>query len=251
MPKDTGRNSKNNAPTTSTKHSVAAIYPPGPERCWCQGFGKGCGRPRSPRARKYHAAKEKEIRESTYDKLTRHICKRSLTLQFVEILALRQGNFPRASVDNLNNGEYQNIPGDPQDIAPMDNADPVPVREDQPHNPTMESQDHDTSYFDFDFGLSFSPGPEPGPSHASRDHQVFAVQPDSEPESEEESDAELEQDDYTRVYFEPDVGSEPEDTDEDDEEQQDPRLAQGEEARQLNIQRQLDDLGTYSICPLQ
>ena len=66
MPKAKAKKSKGNAPTASNDPSTAAGLPRGAERCWCLGFGIGCGLPRSARTRSRHARKQRKIRESIY-----------------------------------------------------------------------------------------------------------------------------------------------------------------------------------------
>ena len=68
MPKATGRNSKNNAPTTPGNRSAAARDLTGYEQCWCRGFNVGCGLVRTLRTRQRHAMKEIRMKEGNYDK---------------------------------------------------------------------------------------------------------------------------------------------------------------------------------------
>ncbi|SRR5258706_10718533 len=68
MPKATGRNSKKNAPTTSTNRSTAARHLPGYKWCWCHRFNVSCGLIRCLRMCQHHAVKGSMIREGKYDK---------------------------------------------------------------------------------------------------------------------------------------------------------------------------------------
>ena len=124
----------------------------------------------------------------------------------------------------------------------MDNIDSR-ADEDQPHDVMTGSQDNDILEFDLYMDHQYSPAPELGPSCVSQYCQVFNVGPQSEPESEEEVD----QGDSTYVWFLPDTVPDSKDTDEDDiicaACFEDPRVLLGEESHQLDVERQLDDLG--------
>jgi len=130
---------------------------------------------------------------------------------------------------------------------PVDDIDQGAAK-DQPHNAMTGSQDNDILGVDFHTDYQYAPTLEPGPSHVSRYHQVFNVEPQSESEPEEETEL----DEGTYVWFEPDIVPESEDTDEGDDEDdeihatcfEDPRVAQVEESCTLDVQRQLDDLGS-------
>ena len=116
------------------------------------------------------------------------------------------------------------------------------------HGATMGSNDDDITTLDFNDPYPVSPPPEPAPSRASRTCQVFEVEPDSEL-SEEEGEEEPGQDEDTYVWFLPDVGSEGDGDDGADRDDngaiEDPRLARGENGRQLDVERDIDDRGTY------
>ena len=95
--------------------------------------------------------------------------------------------------------------------------------------------------------LSYSPA-EPGPSHDLHNHQVFEVvccESNSEPEEEEEMD-DPEHNEENLVYFWPDVESEADDGNNNVcvTQLEDLRLVQGEEARQLEVEQEINDLGT-------
>ena len=139
----------------------------------------------------------------------------------------------------------------------------------QQYGVAVGSNDDEASAFDFDVDYPFSPPPEP--SRVSPAHQVFAVEPDTEPsrvsparqvfavepdtELDEEEDRVEEQGrgDDTYVWFQPDIESEGDGDDDDDDDDDDDNevrieestLARGEYARQLDVERDIDDLGTY------
>jgi len=115
----------------------------------------------------------------------------------------------------------------------------------QQHGVTTGSHYDDISMFDFNDNYPFSPPLEPGPLRVPRTHQVFKVEPDRELDEEGEGEEEPEQGEDTYVWFQPDVGSEGEGDDEDDEVWiEDPRLARGEDAHQLDVKWELDDIGS-------
>ena len=147
----------------------------------------------------------------------------------------------------------------------MDVVD-LAVSKDQPHDATTASQNDDTFEFEFNTGRTYSPAPEPGPSRVSHSHEVFNIMPQSESESEDDIE-----DDNSIVYawFKLDTVPRSKDTDKDADEDTDKdadedvdahegsdedidgagcfenlRVMQGEEAHQLDVQQQLDDLGS-------
>ena len=141
--------------------------------------------------------------------------------------------------------EYRgSTPGGPQDEGgPVDEVDLEPGGSQQDGATTGSHYDDIST---FDLNDLYSPPPEPGPSRVSRARQVFEVEPNSSLDEEEEGEEEPERGDDTYVWFRPDVGSEGEGDDADDEVCiEDRRLARGEDARQLDIEWELDDLGTY------
>jgi len=106
----------------------------------------------------------------------------------------------------------------------------------QQHGVTMGSHYDNISMFDFNDNYLFSPPPEPGPLRVPRARQVFEVEPDRELDKEGKGEEEPEQGEDTYVWFRPDVGSEGEGNDEDDEVWiEDPRLVHGEDAHQLDV----------------
>ena len=133
--------------------------------------------------------------------------------------------------------------------ALLDDVD-LRAGEDQLHDAMTGSQNHDTSEFDFQIDHHmYSPTPEAGPSRASHYCEVFNVKPQSESKSEEEieQDEGTYEDEDTHVWFQPDTAPESEDADNNEEIHavcfEDPMIVQGEEAHQLDIQWELDDLG--------
>jgi len=98
--------------------------------------------------------------------------------------------------------------------------------------------------FDFNDNYLFLPPPEPGLSCVPCTCQVFEVEPDRELDKEGEGEEEPEQGEDTYIWFRPDVGSEGEGNDEDDKVWiEDPRLVCREDAPQLDVKRELDDIG--------
>ena len=70
---------------------------------------------------------------------------------------------------------------------PVDDIDQGAAN-DQPHIAMTGSQDNDISGVDYHIDCQYAPTPEPGPSHVSRYHQVFNVEPQGESEPEEETE---------------------------------------------------------------
>ena len=165
--------SNRNTPKAPKKKSGAARLP-GYERCWCRGFNVGCGLIRSRRTRQRHTVREREIRKGRISIITRHIRRRSLTLQFLEKQADLLVDILMELIDEVNDGDHLNAPRELQDGVSVDNVD-LEAGNDQSHDATTGSQDDDTSAFDFQNDQSLSSPPEPGPSRASRACQVFDV----------------------------------------------------------------------------
>ena len=84
MPETTRSNGEKDVPTAFGNRYMAARLPPGYERCWCRGYGNGCGLIRSLRTRQYHAKKERMLEVSKYDKIRRDIRAQWLTVQSPE-----------------------------------------------------------------------------------------------------------------------------------------------------------------------
>ena len=197
-----------------------------------------------------HALKEKRKLESKYDQMTCAIHEQSLTFQFIANQAWFLGDFLDTSIGKLNDKEHWDMPIEPQDEGVLLEGIDLGTGEDQPHDVTTGSQNHDTFEFSFHIDHTYSPAPEPGLSHVSHYHEVFNVTPQSECESEKE----IEQDEGTYenedmyVWFQPDTVPESEDADEDNEIHaacfEDLMVTWGEEVYQLDIQQKLDDLGS-------
>ena len=123
----------------------------------------------------------------------------------------------------------------------LDDVD-LGMGEDQPHDMTRGSQNHDTFEFGFHTDQTYSPVPEPGPLCVSHYCEVFNVMPQSESKSEEQT----EQDEDTYIWSQPDTAPKSEDAKDDNKIHavcfEDLRVARGEETYQLDIQRNLDNL---------
>ena len=65
------------------------------------------------------------------------------------------------------------MPIEPQDEEVLLGDVDLGASEDQPHDATMGSQDHDTFELDFNIDHNYSPAPELGPSGVSRYREVF------------------------------------------------------------------------------
>ena len=154
------------------------------------------------------------------------------------------------SVSESNQEEHSDVPIEPQDEEVLLDDVDLGASEDQPHDATTGSQSHNTFQFESNTDYTYSPAPELGPSRVSaRYREVFNVGPQSEYESEEESEQSegTYKDEETLVRFRPDTASESEEIDDDDIHTacfEDPTIARGEEAYQLDIQQKLDDLGS-------
>jgi len=191
--------------------------------------------------RQRHATNKRKARKGSYDKVTCHRTERSLTLQFPKNCAQLLVNF---LADSINKYEFEDVedrgstPREPQDEGePVDKDDLEPGRAQQ-HGVTTGSHYDNIPMFDFNDNYLLSPPPEPGPSRVPCAHQVFEVEPDRELDEDGEGEEEPEQGEDTYVWFWPDVGSEGEGDDEDDEVWiEDPRLARGEDAHQLDVER--------------
>ena len=253
MPKATEKDSKRNAPNASSNKSGAAKHLPGYERCWCRGFNDGCGLVRSSETRRIHAIKEGKIKEGQCDEITHHIHTQSLTLKFLKNKTHCLVNFPRKSVHEVNGEDHQNIPREPQDERmPLDNVD-LEAGKDQP---TTGLQEDSTFSFDLHIDQSYSPSLEPGLSQAPwlQLHQVFNIGPGTEPEEEEEGEENPELKEDTYVWFQLDVESESE-VNEVNEihgiQLEDLRIVHGEEAHQLDIKWELQELGSGVLMSVE
>jgi hypothetical protein len=157
----------------------------------------------------------------------------------------------KKSIGEYNGKGHSNIPRGLQGKGvPVDDCLDLEPGDDQPHDAMTGSHDDNTSAFDFHMDHSLSPQLEPGPSRVScaRIDRVFDVAPYSEPDVEDEWEEEPDQGRDTSVWFKPDVWSEAEGDDEDDKvcgmHDEDTSLTQGEYASQLNVERDLHDLGS-------
>ena len=141
---------------------------------------------------------------------------------------------------------------------PVDNINSG-ADEDQPHDVIMGSQDNNILELGFYMDHQYSPELEPGPSRVSKYGQVFNVGPQSEAESEGDAEeGDTDQDDDTYVWFLPDTVPDSEDADEDMDEDdiiraacfEDLRVLLGEESHQLDVERQLDNLGSSVLSTM-
>ena len=174
---------------------------------------------------------------SNYDKIRCDICEQSLTLQFLE--THRQLLANSLGVDEFDVEEHRNIPKEPQDEGvPEHNVD-FGAGSGQPCDVTTGLQCDVTLSFDLSIDQSTTPAPEPGPSNVPRLHPVFEMGPDSEVEENDEGNDEPEGSDGDCVRFQADIKSESEDNETHGICLDDPRLARGEEARQLDVEQQL------------
>jgi len=138
-------------------------------------------------------------------------------------------------VDSINKYKVEDVedrgstPREPQDKGEPVDEDDLEPGGGQQHGMMMGSHYNNISMFDFNYNYPFSPPPEPGLSHVPCTCQVFEVEPDRE------LDKEGEQGEDTYIWFRPDVGSEGEGDNEDDEVWiKDPRLVRREDTHQLD-----------------
>jgi hypothetical protein len=106
--------------------------------------------------RQHYAIKEKRKLENKYDEMTRAIHERSLTFQFIENQARLLGDFLDSSIGKLNDEEHQDMPIEPQDEGVLLDDVDLGTGEDQPHDATMGSQNHDTFELDFHIDHTYS-----------------------------------------------------------------------------------------------
>ena len=150
--KTMGNNDKMGAPTASGNQR----HPPGYEQGWCKGFKNGYGLLRPLRMRQYHALKEKRKLESEYDEMTCTIHEQSSTFQFIENQAQLLGDFLDSSIGELNDKGHWDMIMEPQDEGVLLNDVDLGPGEDQPHDATTGSQNHDTFEFDFHINHMYS-----------------------------------------------------------------------------------------------
>ena len=150
----------------------------------------------------------------------------------------------------MNHEEHLDIPIEPQDKQVLLDDVDLGMGEDQPHNAMRGSQNHNTFKFSFHTDQTYSPALEPGLSHVLCYCEVFNVMPQSESKSEEqtEQDEGTHKDEDTYIQSQPDAAPKSEDVKDDNEIHavcfEDLRVACGEETYQLDIQRNLDNLGS-------
>ena len=171
----------------------------------------------------------------------------------VNVLAYSIDEFDANNVEDL-----WNTPWEPQhEGGPVDEVNLEPGGSQQ-YGVAVGSNDDEASAFDFNVDYPFSPPPEL--SRISPARQVFAVEPDTELDEEEDGEEEQGRGDNTYIWFQPDIESEgdgdddDDDNDDDDDDNDDDEdevrieestLVRGEYARQLDVKRDIDDLGTY------
>src|SRR5258708_3873537 len=115
--------SNKNAPKSLRNKFGAARRPPGFEWCWCQGFNIGCGLVRSSKMCHVHTIKEKRIRKGRISIMTRRICRRSLTLQFLEKQASILVDTLKQLINEDDDKDHLDSPRELQDDGvPLDNA---------------------------------------------------------------------------------------------------------------------------------
>ena len=89
--------------------------------------------------------------------MTCTIHERSLTFQFIENQARLLGKFLDSSIGKLNDEEHWDMPIEPQDEGVLPEGVDLGTGEDQPHDATTGSQNHDTFELDFHIDHTYSP----------------------------------------------------------------------------------------------
>ena len=196
--------------------------------------------------RRRHAIKERKLAKGIISTTTRCIRSRSLTFQFLEKQASLLVDILDRSINDVNGEDHFNVPRGLQNEGVR--VDDVEAGDDPPHDAAEGFQDDDAFPFDFQIDLLFSPPREPGPSLVSRARPVFDVAPDNESDGEEDREEERDHGGDTCVWFKPDVSSEAEGDGDDVQvwgmQDEDTTLTQGEDASQLNVERDLHKLGS-------
>jgi len=136
-------------------------------------------------------------------------------------------------VDEFDVEEHRNVHKEPEDKRVPEHNVSLGAGNGQPRNVMTGSQCDITLPFDLSIDQSTTPTPEPGPSNAPCLHPVFDMGPDSEVEENDEENGEPEGSGGDCVCFRADTESESEDNEPLGICLEDPRLARGEEARQL------------------
>jgi len=161
-----------------------------------------------------------------------------LTLQFPKNYAQLLVNFLADSINKYKVEDVEDCgstPREPQDEGELLDKDNLEPGRGQQHSMTTGSHHDNISMFDFNDNYLFLPPPEPGLLCVPHACQVFEVEPDRELDKEGEGEEEPEQGEDTYVWFQPDVGSEGEGNNEDDEVWiEDLRLAHREDTHQLD-----------------
>ena len=257
IPGDMRARSNKHAPKASKNNSG---LPAGYERCWCRGFNVGCGLIRSATTRRNHAIRERERRKGKVSVPTHYIRRQLLILRFLETQAARLVDILMELVNEDNDEDHLDAPREPQDEGVSVDDRNLEAADDQPHDATMDFQDDALDlHIDQPPSPLLEPGPsrplelgllhplEPGPLCDSRARQVFEVGHDSDANGEEEEEEEHEGGD-TYVWFKPDVWSEAEGENDNDNvcgaQYEDIGLTQGDVTYQLDIARELHSLGS-------
>ena len=164
-------------------------------------------------------------------------------LQFIETHRQLLANSLGEMVDESDVEDHRDVPKEPQDEGvPEHNVD-LGTGNGQPRDVMMSSQCDITPSFDLGIDQSTTPAPEPGPSNVLRLRPVFDMGPDSEVKENDEGNDEPEGSGGDCVRFRADIESELGDNEPRGICLEDPRLARGEEARQLDVEQELDKLG--------
>ena len=163
---------------------------------------------------------------------------------FLEICRQPLANSLGDLFDEFDLEEHQNVPKEPQDKRVSEHNVNLGVGNGQPRNMMTGSQCNVTLSFDLSIDQSTTPAPDPGPSNVPHLRSVFDMGPDSEVKGNDKGNGEPEGSGGDCVRFQADIESESEDNKPCGVCLEDPRFARGEEARQLDIERELDKLGS-------
>ena len=147
-------------------------------------------------------------------------------------------------VDEFDVEEHRNVPKEPQDERVSEHYVDPGVGNGQPRDMMTGSQCDVILSFDLSIDASTTSAPDPGPSNVPRLRSVFDMGPDSEVNGNDKGNDEPEGSSGDCVRFRADIESESEDNEPRGICLEDPRLARGEEARQLDIEREPDKLGS-------
>ena len=136
-------------------------------------------------------------------------------------------------VDEFDVEEHRNVHKEPQDERVPEHNVSLGAGNGQPRDVMTGSRCDITLPFDLSINQLTTPAPEPGPSNVPRLRPVFDMGPDSEVEENDEGNDEPEGSGGDCACFRADIESESEDNEPLRICPEDPRLARGEEARQL------------------